>query len=1458
MRNSSIHQLRAQIAVMLTLLTLISTPLQAMAATITVNTLEDSGTEGDCELRDAISSANSNIAVDGCNPGEDSDADESLVDIIDFSTGAGTIVLNGTELPAITESVMIDGDIDDDMNPDISVDAWENSRILELQTGNVTIDGVKMLNGAAPGQVGGSLHVQTNASLTLTNSTVEHPLNTAVNAAQGGAIGVDLDAGKVLLENVQISDTSANTGGAIYLEGESSTEGEEDIDLEMNNTTITNSTALTGDGGAVSLGNNTEVDFDTVTVTNAKAARHGGAVYHAGETGPAPIDTDNLTLKDFVVAGGEANVDGNGGRGGCLYLGPSVEGVSVKGLNLNTCIADLGGGIYQSLFAKMSIADSAEISNSTAKKGAGIYLDGNARLDMTAGTVTGNNADNFGGGLFLVGNNVLNVKNALFSSNTAGEDGGGMYLQGAYNMQSPAIKIGMSIFENNTAVIDGGGICLGRGSVALNGVEFKTNVAHGSGGAVAMKDNGEDSNMTIESNSIFTDNLAAIGGGDIFMNRANRNIDMQVKSASFNHNEGASGDGGVIYNDNADITMSDVTMVGSGNPLAYRGGAIYNKGDFADMSIINSSMQSFSVDASGGAVYNAGGNLTIENSTIQGNTAAENGGGVYSEANLTIQKSYVGNNIAVNGGGMQIAGGSLSLINSTVGNNQATSGNGGGLLLSAASEGNQILASTIAFNTAGSAGGGMLLSTGSSVNISSTIVASNQAQTAGADCDNQGSFSGIGFNLFGDSNGCGEEFHNTDLRDVSAGLGTLDLHGGPTLNFALLANSPAINKGFSQLKTDQRGVTRPQGEKEDIGAYERQNKGGAILTEVKPVESPTPDYTPDYTFSSTEEGAITYGGGCSSDTVTATVGNVTVTFNTLTPGEYALCTITITDVLGNISEALAISSFTIIEAVPTEEEVVDEIASEKVVSKNTTELDEDKPLPVRVKPVASGSSTEEEVVTGESVTAELGEVVAAEDAQILAEGPVNLLEIPALVQAPSTDQRPDLYQYFALPTTTTEGGASSAKTSCDSGTFAAKYGLTNVQLSGDSDGDGLSDGMECQLATNPLTADTDSDGHSDSMEILNFFTNPTQANVFNTAVSDEQKSFVMITSPGVKLATGDDSPIFQGQTAPRGMVGMYLFDAAVFENLRTAIRQAVDTQENLTATEKDNLFEEKFSNEVALVLRKSIDKSLNPDKANESQFIGKAKLIGQTEADQNGTFVLDSEVSLRDNKYLAMAVTRNHFSKAVEFTLNSALALLTPKVQTIGSKPLDAAALNGEVTLDMPSGITRPVLTGQVTTPSRVVALWKSNVTGSALLADSLDQDFRLTPPSDLEPGEHSVYLTAYRNSDNAQSKTQKITFRIHPGAAAVSAGLPMMPIALGAVIMVLVLGVALYLSRRRRHGGAATAAMGVNFTAPAAGGNTTAVSTPNMSADINSARPSATESTQNPGDSGGGDKTVV
>jgi len=90
-----------------------------------------------------------------------------------------------------------------------------------------------------------------------------------------------------------------------------------------------------------------------------------------------------------------------------------------------------------------------------------------------------------------------------------------------------------------------------------------------------------------------------------------------------------------------------------------------------------------------------------------------------------------------------------------------------------------------------------------------------------------------------------------------------------------------------------------------------------VIAEVTKVTTPTNDTTPDYTFSSSESGTISYGGSCSSSTTIVSSGNNTITLNSLSDGTYSDCIIVVRGTTGYLSNTLTITSFTVDTTTPT-------------------------------------------------------------------------------------------------------------------------------------------------------------------------------------------------------------------------------------------------------------------------------------------------------------------------------------------------------------------------------------------------------------------------------------------------------------------------------------------------------------------------------------------------------------
>jgi len=117
------------------------------------------------------------------------------------------------------------------------------------------------------------------------------------------------------------------------------------------------------------------------------------------------------------------------------------------------------------------------------------------------------------------------------------------------------------------------------------------------------------------------------------------------------------------------------------------------------------------------------------------------------------------------------------------------------------------------------------------------------------------------------------------------------------------------------------------------GFKEEYLKISIVLAEVTAITTPTTDTTPDYTFSSTESGTITYGGSCSSSTTIAISGNNTITLSSLSDGTYADCTIKVSKTISTensekkLSGSLTITSFTVSSSNDTTAPVIAEVTA---------------------------------------------------------------------------------------------------------------------------------------------------------------------------------------------------------------------------------------------------------------------------------------------------------------------------------------------------------------------------------------------------------------------------------------------------------------------------------------------------------------------------------------------------
>lgn len=289
-----------------------------------------------------------------------------------------------------------------------------------------------------------------------------------------------------------------------------------------------------------------------------------------------------------------------------------------------------------------------------------------------------------------------------------------------------------------TTIIDG---TITGGSVTISG-----------SGAVGLFDViGVDSGETVTfTNLILQDASAAGNGGAI----SGANATVNVLNSTLKNNTALNG--GAVGLNNASglgkLSIQNSTLTGnistftSTPTTAAGGGAIYLYDNISLLSISNSTISKNSAAQMGGGIMSFGGTITINNSTIDQNTGNQRGGGianfplgatnlmtftnsritgnvatlsvaggVYSiasgtSAQVVFDNSTVSGNTALAGGGLyQRVNAKFHVLNSTFSGNVATGGNGGAFSLNGASANFLISNSTFFGNSTAGSGGAMRL-----------------------------------------------------------------------------------------------------------------------------------------------------------------------------------------------------------------------------------------------------------------------------------------------------------------------------------------------------------------------------------------------------------------------------------------------------------------------------------------------------------------------------------------------------------------------------------------------------------------------------------------------------------------------------------------------------------------------------------------------------------------------------
>ena len=535
------------------------------------------------------------------------------------------------------------------------------------EAGSLVIDGSSSSDATVSSLIAGLGTVKTDSVVFENNETT---------SVSGNGFFINQEFGLTHVINTTFNNGHAKQGGAIYAQS-----GE----TEITNCSFTNNTA-TASGGAVYNARNNELVLNVQEGYTVSALFEGNISNGEYGGGAICVGTGNITVDGYTFRNNKSvNVSGGAIQ---LHSANTIAAISNSAFETNKTVDENtedetiyhAGAIYSC--AKLLDVDNTDFTgNETFGDGGAIYVE-KGKLDIDAGNYSDNSGKEGGAIKIVEADITTTVANAIFTNNTATSYGGAICNYGKsgftvtdctfggegteadqyalgnkaggnggaiYHAKGGKITLNdndasvTALFQNNKSSGNGGAICIGSGTLEINGYEFTGNSAE-DGGAIKLNNQNIVAEIT---DSVFESNNASSEGGAIY-NDSTNGTGLTVTNASFtkNHSGGSGGAifakrGGTELVSNTEVPKEfDGNTAGSSKSAQY-GGAIY--ADIGTLHISGYHFKNNSAYGAGGAVRLAGSvtNATFTECEFTGNEALSGYGGAISNNSTSTQTDAV-------------------------------------------------------------------------------------------------------------------------------------------------------------------------------------------------------------------------------------------------------------------------------------------------------------------------------------------------------------------------------------------------------------------------------------------------------------------------------------------------------------------------------------------------------------------------------------------------------------------------------------------------------------------------------------------------------------------------------------------------------------------------------------------------------------------------------------------------
>ncbi|CAM9190499.1 unnamed protein product [Ectocarpus sp. 8 AP-2014] len=457
------------------------------------------------------------------------------------------------------------------------------------------------------------LRVESSADAVVLGDVVNCTGGGAVEVVWAGAISLDtaisVGSGTFLSITGENDTAGVQGGGQIRMFGVSPAGGLTLTDLKLSGGSAASGGAIRSSMAAVTLNS---CAFDGNIATDGD----GGAVWVEGG--------------ELTIVGGEFSGNSASGNGGAVLTTDAAVAIE-NGTRFEENSAIEGGGLFCGGSENATLLSASD--NASCSLNGVIFAFNNASSEtildydnMAAPSTQAPLITLYGGGGAAFYHTVVNITDSVFEYNYAQLSGGALF-----GGTDSVMAIDGVTFENNFTPGFAGALAASTATLGGNTL-FMNNSAMQSGGGVL----GWDSTGTVEFNDVVCSNNTAGGNGGCFygsgkgilnagtLMRSNEGIYgasvfafagsyISVEGGNFTANR-AVGSGGFLYaTDGANVTIKGGAV--SNNVADRRAGAVYCSGEFLDM---------------------GGSKVTIEGGTFSNNEALELGGAVVAWGDTTV------------------------------------------------------------------------------------------------------------------------------------------------------------------------------------------------------------------------------------------------------------------------------------------------------------------------------------------------------------------------------------------------------------------------------------------------------------------------------------------------------------------------------------------------------------------------------------------------------------------------------------------------------------------------------------------------------------------------------------------------------------------------------------------------------------------------------------------------------